>query len=144
MSASSTGEDQLKKITDFADKSEDKLLILEDSAPFTFFKRNKIVIGHNKVSIVEKFGFKEEKITSINVDDLLNVEVDLNAFLGTLNLYTRFYEKTPLQMKSLSRKNALLAKQVIQGILVCQKKKIDISKIPRVELIMQLQRIGKA
>lgn len=136
-------EDQLKKIMDFADKSEDKLLVLKDSAPFGF-KRNSLVIGRNKVSIIERFGFKDEKVTSINIEDLLNVALTTNVFLGTISLYTKYYAKEPLKMKSLSRKNAYLAKRVIQGLLVCKEKKMDINKIPRSELVMQLERIGKA
>jgi len=136
-------ENQLKKIMDFADKSEDKLLILEDSAPFRF-KSNSLVIGRNKVSIIERSGFKDEKVTSINIEDLLNVTVTANIFLGTVSLYTKYYVKEPLKMKSLSRDNAFLAKRVIQGLLVCREKNMDINKIPRSELVMQLERIGKA
>lgn len=139
----SLGKEQLQKITDFADKSEDKLLIIQDSRPLAI-KRDTLVIGRNKLSIIERRAFNEELVTSINIADILNVTVSVNALLGTISLYTKYYSKDPLQMKSLSRKNALLAKRLIQGLLVCRERKIDINKIPRVELLMQLERIGKA
>ncbi len=136
-------DDQLKNITDFAEQSENKLIKFEDSAPFTF-KRNSITIGRNKISIIERGPLKQQTVTSINIEDLLNVTVSTNALYGTINLYTRYYVKEPLKMKSLSRKDALRAKRIIQGLLVCRERKMDITDVPPVELVIQLERIGTA
>ena len=140
---SKTPQAQSQKISEFADQSEDKLIRMKTKFPFKL-RAHYLIIGRNKISYIQRFGFKNEKITSINIEDVLNVDVYLTTIMGALRLRTRFYSKQPLEVTHLSRKDALRAKQLIQGLVVCREKGIEIDKVPRADLLIQLERIGKA
>lgn len=140
---SQTPQAQSKKISDFADQSEDKLIRMKTKFPFKL-RAHYLIIGRNKLSYIQRYGLKNEKITSINIEDILNVDVYLTSIMGALRLRTRFYSKQPLEVTHLSRKDALRAKQIIQGLIVCREKGIEIDKVPKADLLIQLERIGKA
>jgi len=142
-STSQSPQAQSQKISEFADRSEDKLIRMKTKFPFKL-RAHYLIIGRNKLSYIQRFGFKNEKITSINIEDVLNVDVYLTSIMGALRLRTRFYSKQPLEVTHLSRKDALRAKQLIQGLVVCREKGIEIDKVPRADLLIQLERIGKA
>jgi len=134
-----------QKIASVAERAGNVLLQIKSVFPYDPFP-NTVTIDSNKVTIVDKTFFASETVTNILLEEITDVVVESNFFLGKLKIT---YSHHPLRPKiygvaALKKKEALKAAQIIQGLLVLRiSEGIDLSKLDPEEIIKQLSKIGK-
>lgn len=130
--------EELKKVTENA---QDVLMKANSTFPFMLFP-DTISVSRMKVTITRRTFFNVSDVISLQLDDILNVEVDTGPFFGSLRIYTRIYGTQPLRITFLSRQNAIAIKRLIEGYLIAHSQNIDTGAMSKYELIMLLMRLG--
>jgi hypothetical protein len=119
--------------------------LMEASAifPFDLFP-DTIVVDRTKVTIHKRIFFGQAETTSVQLDDILNVELSSGPFLASLRIFTRManMHMEPLVIEYLSRKSAIDIQSLIEGYIIAINKKIDCNTIPKKELVKQLVQLG--
>lgn len=140
------GKDEaVNKVESISARSNNVLMKIKAVFPFDFFP-NTITIDANKITIVDKTFFASESVISILLEEITDVTVESNFFLGRIIIT---YSHHPLKpetyaIPSLRKKEALRAKDIIQGLLVLRiSEGIDLSKLKPDEITKQLENIGK-
>lgn len=138
-------KDAGKKVASVMQRSDNVLIKLKSVFPFDFFP-NTVTIDANKVSIVDKNFFASETITTILLEEITDVVVQSNFFLGQLIITYSHHPLQPITYKipALKKSEALKAQEIIQGLLVMRiSEGIDISKLQPEEITKELARIGR-
>lgn len=110
--------------------------------PFNFFP-DEIIIDETKVSVYHRIFFFSKQIVSVDYKDILNVILDHSLFFATLELVGRFFAEQPISVKYLKKKDAILARRVIQGMIIAKKEGIDVSAINIGQLLDKVERVGQ-
>ncbi|OGL35149.1 hypothetical protein A3F65_00535 [Candidatus Saccharibacteria bacterium RIFCSPHIGHO2_12_FULL_47_16b] len=131
-----------EKLYDVAIKAHDILFSANTVFPFTLFP-NTITIDREKVTIVHRPFFRMAKIVSVRIHDLLNVESDVGPFFGTLHLTSRYFLNNPESINFLWRSETAKAQRLLQGYIIAQHEKVNCSNIPKDELIVLLDDLGR-
>ncbi len=133
---------EIKKLARMADNAQEVLVTADTLFPFTIFP-DTIIVDRVKVTIKRRDFFSLSRVTSIQIEDVLNVEANSGPFFGSLRIWTRFFSNAPLKVNYLREKDALAIKEVLQGFIIARHKKIDCTKIGRDKLTELLQELGK-
>ncbi len=123
------------------DNAHDILIRAESVFPFALFP-DTITVSRMKVTITRRAFFNTSDVVSLQIEDILNVEVDTGPFFGSLNVFTRIYGTDPLRISFLSRKNAKDIQQILEGYIIAGKQGINTADIGKEELIILLMRLG--
>ena len=119
-----------------------QILITADSVfPFDFIP-DTITVDRVKVTIIRRTFIMVSEVISTQIEDILNVECDTGPFFGSINLYTRFFEHTPLRINFLTRRKAVDIKNILQGFIIARHQGLDSSKLKLEELRILLLRLG--
>lgn len=124
-----------------ADTAQDILIKAESTFPFVLFP-DTITVSRMKVTITRRSFFRVADVISLQIEDILNVEIDTGPFFGSLNVYTRIYGTDPLRITFLSRKSAIMVKRLLEGYVIARQRDIDTSDIEKGELIKLLTQLG--
>lgn len=121
--------------------SNDTLMTIRTVWPFLLFP-DTVIIDRSKITIIHKTFFATEQINTVALADILNVDATHGPFFGTIKLHTRFFAKKPLVIQFVTRREALRAKELIQGLCLCIQNNIDISAISKEDLLKKIEEIG--
>jgi hypothetical protein len=112
--------------------------------PFTVFP-DTITIDRTQITIAHRSFFAIGDVTSIRIEDVLNIDALVGPFFGSLKLYTRFFntQQKPYRINWLWRHDALRIKRILQGYLIAIKREIDCSALNTKELAGMLDELGK-
>ena len=111
--------------------------------PFDFFP-DTIIIDENKVDIIVTTFFVTEQMYSIPIQNIIGADAMISLFFGTLTLETTGYKKSPPPITHLWNTDAVKARRYINALVMCNKDKIDLSKLEIPYLCQKLDEIGKA
>lgn len=136
-----SAEEKREELHDVADKAQDVLIRAESIFPFVLFP-DTISVSRMKVAITKRAFFKVAEVVSLQIEDILNIEIDTGPFFGSLKIYTRIYGSQPLKITFLSRRSAVMVKRIIEGLLIAAKQQMDITDLERKELLALLKRLG--
>lgn len=136
-----TNQEKHDELMDMAHQTKDVLIKAESTFPFVLFP-DTIAVSRTKVAITKRTFFKVAEIISLQISDILNVEIDTGPFFGSLRIYTRIYGTKPLRITFLGRKDAVDVKQIIEGHVIAHKQEMDIDTLNKDELIQLLKRLG--
>lgn len=131
-----------RKLKNLRKSSEDKLITVDAVFPFDPFP-DRITIDRAKVTVIKRNFFFSEQKTSISTEDLLNVDMGVGPFFGTIKLHSRFFVDGQLEVRFLWRKDARLVERILQAIIIARQHGIDVSKIPKEDLLTELHKIGR-
>ena len=131
-----------EKLYDVAIKAHDVLLEANTVFPFILFP-DSIAIDREKVTVVRRPFFRTAKIVSVRIHDLLNVEADVGPFFGSVHLTSRYFLNNPESIHFLWRSEAARVQRLLQGYIIAQQEKVDCSNIPKDELIVLLDDLGR-
>jgi len=73
---------------------------------------------------------------------LLNVAVAHGPFFGRLTFSTRFFANQPIALNYLWKKDALTAKQLIQGVIICHQRGIKLANLSVKEITQYAITVG--
>lgn len=126
----------------FAQRNKEYLVKVTTVFPFTLFP-DTLVIDRQKITLARRQFFGTADIASIQIEDILNVVAHVGPFLGSIDIYTKFYSKKPLKVNYLSRLDALNVKRILQGYIAALNEGIKCSDLSKNELLKLLYTIGK-
>lgn len=130
-----------------AKQSQEVLFQATTVFPFVIFP-DTITIDRVKVTITHRLFFSTAEVTSIQIEDILNVASIVGPFMGTVKIWSHvFRDRTRdtkhLEIDNLSRVNALEAERIMQGYIIARHKKIDTSNTSKAHLLTLLRQLGK-
>lgn len=144
------------RLYDTAIRSHDVLFKANTVFPFILFP-DTIILDREKLTIIHRPFFRMAKITAIRVKDILNAEVDVGPFFGSLRVITRYFsdqsqftgnseelQRKPPLINFLWRRDAMKLHSLLQGYIIATQKEIDCSEIPREELVTLLYDLGQS
>jgi hypothetical protein len=136
-------EETAKELVDAIGNSQDVLVRAKTVFPFKIFPTI-VAVDRTKMTITERDIFKSGEVLSIRIEDILNVTVHVNPFLGSIKISTRFFNpEKPYVVNCLSRDDALKLKRIVQGYLIARQQDIDTGALPTKELAIMLDELGK-
>lgn len=125
-----------------AEMSQEVLYEATNTFPFILFP-DTITIDRVKVTVTRRWFFGSSQVTSIQIQDILNIEANVGPVFGSLKIWTRFFHEEPLIINYLSRKDVSRIKCILQGYVIAMHSEIETSGVPKRELIQMLQHIGE-
>lgn len=145
------------KLYDVAIKSHDVLFKADTVFPFILFP-DSITLDREKLTIIHRQFFRMAQITAIRIKDILNAEVDIGPFFGSLRVTTRYFSdqsqiagpesdvrnRRPPVINFLWRHDAIRLHSMLQGYIIVSQKEIDCSEIPKEELVTLLHDLGQS
>jgi hypothetical protein len=130
------------KISQVIQKTNRVLIEVKGVFPFIFFP-DRIVVDENKVTIVRKLFFFSDRVFPINFTDLKNAVVTTNLFFAALEFELRGYEKNPRPVKFLPKKAALIAQQIITGLILANHQHLDLTHLSQEKVVETAINIGR-
>jgi hypothetical protein len=124
--------------------------------PFVLFP-DTILLDREKLTIIHRPFFLMANITAVRIQDILNAEVDIGPFFGSLRVVTRYYSESQFashpnatetnrkhaSINFLWRRDAMKIHSLLQGYIIATQKEIDCADIPKDELVLLLQHLGQ-
>jgi len=104
-------------------------------------ERYELIIDRAKITVIKRLFLLADNITSIGFGDILDVNLSVGPFFGTLTLKARYLDQ-PIQISPLLRDKAFRAKRIIEGLIVACNKGINLDEISSDELVEEIIRIG--
>jgi hypothetical protein len=139
-----TPEESRHELKKAVGKSREVLLEATTVFPFTLFP-DTITLDREKLTVSHRFFFRIAEVTSIRIEDILNITADVGPFFGSVKITTRFFdEREPHRVNYMWRSDALRFKRVVQGYIVSKQKGIDSSSFSPRELTDMLDKLGQA
>jgi hypothetical protein len=112
--------------------------------PITLFPGT-VAVDRSQVSITKRTFFLAGDVTSIQVDDILNVTAVVGPLFGKVRIATRYFDPDkPYDVDHFWRDDALRIAAIINGLVVAKANNIDISALSGNELVETLKRVGQS
>ncbi len=111
--------------------------------PFDFFP-DKIIVDPIKINVVFKEFFSSERVHGIYIRNISDVYVDTGPFFATLKIIDQGIVENTVIVNYLKKKEALKAREIIQGLIVANRHGIDVSAIDDTDLVNKLVSLGEA
>ena len=137
-----TKDESLLKLTELLINSE-ILFKATTVFPFILFP-DEIIIDKDKVSIVSQTFFAADRRESVLIKNIADCFVDTSLFFGALKITDKYYEDKVMTVNYIKKSQAIKPKDIIQGLVLCHEKGVDISEIKPADLMPYLIEIGKA
>lgn len=133
-----------KKLDNLAKMTENRLFSMSSVWPFDFFP-NKVYIEEKQIIIVLKQFFFINQEYQILIQDILVPVVENGLLFSTLKIQLGpgGFQQDPPPVRYLPKNDAQIAKDIIMGLLVCHKEKINLENLETEELINKLVEIGR-
>ena len=132
-----------EKVYQLERKSTDVLFSARTVFPFDFFP-DTLTISANKIDIVSSQFFFSHQTTSIPLRDIANVEIQTAPFFATLRIINIRYPMHPSIIRFLKKRDAIRAKNIIDGLLVAMSQGADIAAIEPHLLLEQIEKVGRS
>ncbi|NTU46646.1 hypothetical protein HGA88_03385 [Candidatus Roizmanbacteria bacterium] len=129
---------ETEKLERLVSKSARVLMKIKTTFPFNFFPTT-VSIDENKISIVTHSFFSSGRARTISVKDMKDVMVDTDLFYGALTLKNG----GEVEISFLKKSEALMARQLILGLIFCYQDGVDPILLTKEELIAKAEKIGE-
>lgn len=103
---------------------------------------DEIMIDLHKVVLTYRIFFDSQKVVSVPISAIMSATCSYTSFYGTLHVEIFGELKQPAPIEYLSRKEAIMAENMINGLIACTRQNVDLSPYPRDQIIRKLQEIG--
>lgn len=134
--------DEKEKLQSLIDKTHRVIFRAKTVFPFDFFP-DEIIIDQNKIDIVINIFFSSSDTVTIPFKIVQTAHVSTDLFFGTLTLNLEFSKENPVAVRFLTRTDAIKAKRIINGLAICEKENIDLSKFDIEDIREKVEEIGK-
>jgi hypothetical protein len=130
-----------KTVADLVKKSNRILISISSIFPFDFFP-NTINVEEGRITIIKRNFFYSSQVHSIDIKDISNIFVNVAPLFAQLVIISRTYENNEVKIKYLRKKEAVLARRIIEGLRIFENKKIDTSNYTKEELTAKLEELS--
>lgn len=111
--------------------------------PVTLFP-DTIVIDRVKVTITRRTFFWSEEVTSVRIQDILDVSASIGPLFGSLTIAIRVVGAVNyFQVNYFWRKDVMRLKRIIQGYVIAKRNKMDLAHLGARELRWTLEGLGQ-
>lgn len=131
-----------EKLIDVTEKAQDCLFKADTVFPFTLFP-DTITLDREKLTVATRHFFKMATIVSVPISSISSAEVDVGPFFGSLHMASKFFTQNKYTVNWLSREKALKLQHLMQGFIIAQDKKIDVTDINKEDLLILLDDLGQ-
>jgi hypothetical protein len=131
-----------QKLFNAAIKSHEILFAADTSFPFTLFP-DSVTLDREKITIAQRFFFRTAKVVSSRIKDIQGVELDVGPFFGSVKISSRFFDDDHKTISFLKRSQAIKLAKLIRGFVIASQEDIDVRNVPKNELLMLLEDLGK-
>ncbi len=131
-----------EKLIDITEKAQDVLFEADTVFPFTLFP-DTITIDREKVTIATRTFFRVARITSAPLTSIINAEASMGPFFGSVTISSKYFVHNTYSVNFLTRGNALSIQHMLQGFIIAQEKKIDLTDIDKRDLRILLTDLGQ-
>ena len=136
------GVDTTEDLNNIIMKSHEVLAEANTVFPVTLFP-DTVVVDRTKVTIIKRDFFWSSDTMTFRIEDVLNAEVTVGPIFGSLTIASRVMSTTDhFRIDHFWRKDAIYLKRIIQGYVIAQHNKIDVSHLSKDELIRTLNELG--
>lgn len=133
---------EVKKKLDKLSETTEKILYRAKGVwPFDFFG-NELIISRDKVDFVFREFFLTREIQGVPIRDITDARLERGPIFATLKVVKKSYVSNRFEIGYLWCKDAIRARHIIQGLMSCSEKKIDVTLLSRKELMKKLEEIG--
>lgn len=102
-----------------------------------------ITVDRMKVTINEQTFFWMRNISTMRIEDILNVSANLGLFFGSLTISSRVMNSTDhYEINGFWNKDVVRLKHIIQGYMIALHQGIDVSSLSTDRLIRKLNELG--
>lgn len=123
--------------------NQEKIMELQNIFPFDFFP-DKIIISKTKVDLIYGVFFFSDQVLSMMIRDIKNVKLMTGILFAGLSFELQGYEVNPPKIKFLSIAQAMKARRIIEGLIACEAKGVDLSSFTTLQLEEKLEELGRA
>lgn len=109
--------------------------------PFDWFP-DTINIEEGRVTIITRNFFFSSRVHSVDIKDISNVFINMAPFFAQLVLVSKTFTENEIRIKYLRKKEAVLARIIIEGLRIFENKQIDTSSYTKEELISKLKELS--
>ncbi|HET6864170.1 MAG TPA: hypothetical protein VFH37_03170 [Candidatus Saccharimonadales bacterium] len=130
-----------EKLIDVTEKAQDELFTAKSVFPFKPFT-DTIILDREKLTVISQTFFFAGKITSVPNSSVSAAEADLGPFFGSVHISSKFFVQNKYEVQMLHKKDAVNLVHLLQGFIIAQEKKIDITDIEKEDLLLLLEDLG--
>jgi hypothetical protein len=132
-----------EKLNSLVKKASTELFRTQTLFPFDIFP-DTLIIDTNKITYIYRNFLSSETVTTLLLREITDVTVECTLFMAQLNMSYCHHPMKPMSITipGLPKKEAMQAKEIIQGILVLLKENVDITTITSQNITDKLQQIG--
>ncbi|MFZ2206003.1 MAG: hypothetical protein WA061_03465 [Microgenomates group bacterium] len=133
-----------KKIDNLLQMTRHRLYKLSSVFPFDLFP-DQIFIEQKQVIIICKQFFATSQDYQILINHILMPVVENSVFFSTFRLEVApgGIQQNPPAIQYLKKSEALKAKRIITGLMICDKEKVDLSLLSPQEVLKKVEEIGR-
>jgi len=102
-----------------------------------------LTIDRAKITITKRSFFRTAEVTSMRIEDVLNVVCTVGAFLGSVTIVSRVMSSDQVtEISNFWRNDAKRLKRIAQGYVIALRRNIDCSALGTQELSDMLEQLG--
>ena len=131
-----------EKLMNTTVETQETLLTADTVFPFTLF-RSTVQIDRHKLTIIRRSFFWTADTISVQICDILNVEVNVGPFFGSVVMSSKYFNKKYKSVNFLWRHDAIKFQRLVQGSIIASRKQIDYSGIEKEQLVALLSDLGQ-
>lgn len=90
------------------------------------------------------FFFGSGEVRAVPITYIAEVIVEANIFFATLTILDQKYDTQPIIVKHLRKSDALKVQKIIQGLVIADTKKVNVTQLDNTELVQKAEKMGKA
>lgn len=109
--------------------------------PFDMFP-DTINIEDGRITIITRRFFFSSQVHSVDIKDISNVFINTAPFFDQLVIVSKTFAENEVRIKYLRKKDAVLARRIIEGLRVFESKQIDTSNFTKEELLAKLEELS--
>lgn len=129
-----------QKLKDMVASSNRILLSISSVFPLDIFP-NIINVEATRITIITRQLFTSQ-VRSVDVKNISNVFIDLGFLFATLTIVSDTFIENEIKINNLWRKEAILARRIIEGLRMFVKEDIDTTNYTVEELISKLKELS--
>lgn len=132
-----------KVFEQLAQRSDEVLIKIQSIFPFDLFP-DYVAVDKNKVTVVNRVFFGSGEVRAVPITYIAEVIVEANIFFATLTILDQKYDTQPIIVKHLRKSDALKVQKIIQGLVIADTKKVNVTQLDNTELVQKAEKMGKA
>lgn len=120
-----------------------ELMRVKTVFPFVWFS-DELIIEENKLTFIWGVFFLSKNVRSILLKDISNISVETGLLFARINVMDQYFAKDAMSVEYLPKEKALIARRLIQGLIVSTRENIDYADVPKDEIIKHALKLGEA